>query len=116
MKVNSVAKNIGIPSRKVKLIVDMVRGKKVDRALDILKFVPTPAAKAVSKVIKSAAANAENNFEMTPADLVITDIFANEGQTIKRFRPQSRGRISPMLRRSTHITVFVSEEEHTRGS
>ena len=116
MKVNSVAKNIGIPSRKVKLIVDMVRGKKVDRALDILKFVPTPAARAVSKVIKSAAANAENNFEMTAADLVITDIFANEGQTIKRYRSQARGRVSPMLRRSTHITVFVSEEEHTRGS
>lgn len=116
MKVNSVAKNIGVPSRKVKLIVDMVRGKKVEQALNILKFVPSPAAKAVSKVIKSAAANAENNFEMTAADLVITDIFANEGQTIKRYRSQARGRVSPMLRRSTHITVFVSEEEHSRGS
>jgi len=116
MKVNSVAKNVGIPSRKVKLVVDMVRGKKVDQALNILKFVPSPAARAVSKVIKSAAANAENNFEMTAADLVITDIFANEGQTTKRYRSQARGRVSPVLRRSTHITVFVSEEEQTRGS
>src|SRR4030042_2026513 len=106
MKVRAVAKNIGIPSRKVKLVVDMVRGKKVDQALNILKFVPTPAAKAVSKVIKSAAANAENNFEMTPADLVITDIFANEGKTMKRYRSQARGRASPMLRRSTPITAF----------
>jgi len=116
MKVKSIAKNVGIPSRKVKLVVDLVRGKKIDQALNILKFVPTPAAKAVSKVIKSAAANAENNFEMTAADLVITDIFANEGQTMKRYRSQARGRVSPILRRSTHITVFVSEEEHTSGA
>jgi len=116
MKVKSVGKNIGISPRKVKLVVDMVRGKKVDQALNILKYVPTPAAKAVSKVIKSAAASAENNYEMTAVGLKITDIFANKGQTLKRYRPQSRGRISPILRRSTHITVYVSEEEKVSGS
>ena len=94
----------------------MVRGKKVEEAMNILKFVPTPAARAVSKVIKSASANAENNYEMTAADLKITDIFANEGQTLKRYRSQARGRISPILRRSTNITVFVSEEEKPSGS
>src|SRR4030043_566905 len=107
MKVSSIAKDIGIPPRKVKLVVDMVRGKKVDDALNILKFVPTPAAKAVSKVIKSAASNAENNFEMTATDLIITEIFANEGKTAKRYRPQAPGRVSPILRRSTHKAVFV---------
>jgi large subunit ribosomal protein L22 len=110
MKVNAIAKDVGIPSRKVKLIVDMVRGKTVDNALKILKFVTSPAAVAVAKVIKSAAANAENNYEMTPADLKIVEIFANEGHTLKRFRPQSRGRVSPILKRSTHIVVSVSEE------
>ena len=111
MKVHSIAKNIGIPSRKVKLVVDMVRGKSVYDAINTLKFVPTPAARAVTRVIQSAAANAENNFEMTPDNLVISEIYADEGQTLKRYRAQARGRVSPILKRSTHITVYVSEEE-----
>jgi large subunit ribosomal protein L22 len=110
MKVNAIAKDVGIPSRKVKLIVDMVRGKPVAEALQILKFVPSPAAQAVAKVIKSAAANAENNYEMVPADLKIVEILANEGHTFKRFRSQARGRVAPVLKRSTHIVVSVSEE------
>ena len=111
MKVRAVAKDIGISPRKVRLVIDMVRDKKVDEALTILKFLPTPSAKAVAKVIKSAAANAENNFQMSPTDLRISDIFADQGRTLKRFRPQSRGRVSPILKRSSHITVFVEERE-----
>jgi large subunit ribosomal protein L22 len=111
MKVRAVARDVGIPSRKVKLIVDMVRGKSIDDALNVLKFVPSPAAKAVAKVIKSAVANAENNYEMTPSELKIVEILANEGHTFKRFRSQARGRVAPILKRSTHITVSVSEEE-----
>jgi large subunit ribosomal protein L22 len=111
MKVKSVANDVGISPQKVRLAIDMIRGKKVDEALTILKFSPTPAAKAVAKVIKSAVANAENNFQMPPAELRITDIFADQGHTLKRFRPQSRGRISPILKRSSNITVFVAEEE-----
>jgi len=110
MKVKATAKDVGISPQKVRLVVDMVRGKKVDEALTILNFVPTPTAKAVAKVIKSAAANAENNFQMPPADLKIIAISADKGHTLKRFRPQSRGRISPILKRSSHITVFVDEE------
>ena len=111
MKVKAVANDVGISPQKVRLVIDMIRGKKVDEALTILKFSPTPAAKAVAKVIKSAVANAENNFQMPPAELRITDIFADQGHTLKRFRPQSRGRISPILKRSSNITVFVTEEE-----
>jgi large subunit ribosomal protein L22 len=111
MKVSAIAKDVGVPSRKVKLIVDMVRGKTVDEALSILKFVTSPAAHAVAKVIKSAAANAENNYELSPSDLKIVEILANEGHTLKRYRAQSRGRVSPILKRSTHIVVSVSEEE-----
>jgi len=111
MKVRAVAKDVGISPRKTRLAIDMVRGKKVDEALTILSFLPTPTAKAVAKVIKSAAANAENNFQMSPAQLKITEIFADEGHTLKRFRPQSRGRVSPILKRSSHITVFVEERE-----
>jgi large subunit ribosomal protein L22 len=111
MKVKAVSKEVGISPQKVRLAINMVRGKKVDEALNILSFVPTPTAKAVSKVIKSAVANAENNFQMSPAELRITDIFADKGHTLKRYRPQSRGRVSPILKRSSNITVFVTEEE-----
>jgi large subunit ribosomal protein L22 len=111
MKVKAIAKDVGISPQKARLVINMVKGKKVDEALTILRFLPTPTAKVVAKVIKSAAANAENNFQMSPADLKITDIFADQGHTLKRFRPQSRGRISPILKRSSHITVFVAEEE-----
>ena len=111
MKVRAVAKDVGISPQKVRLVINMIRGRKVDEALTILHFSPTPTAKAVAKVIKSAAANAENNFQMVPAELRITDIFADQGHTLKRFRPQSRGRVSPILKRSSNITVFVEEEE-----
>jgi large subunit ribosomal protein L22 len=111
MKVKAIGNDIGIPPRKVRLIVDMVRGKPVDKALAILKFVPSPAARAVAKVIKSAASNAENNYEMMLSDLKVVEIHANEGRTLKRFRPQSRGRVSPILKRSTNIVVSVSEGE-----
>ena len=111
MKVRAVAKDVGISPQKVRLVINMVRGRKVDEALTILNFSPSPTAKAVAKVIKSAAANAENNLQMLPAGLRITDIFADQGHTLKRFRPQSRGRVSPILKRSSNITVFVEEEE-----
>jgi large subunit ribosomal protein L22 len=111
MKVKAVARDVGVSPRKVRLVIDMVRGKKLAEALTILSFLPTPTAKTVAKVIKSAAANAENNSQMSPADLKITDIFADQGRTLKRFRPKSRGHISPILKRSSHITVFVAEEE-----
>ena len=81
MKVKAVANDVGISPQKVRLVVNMIRGKRVDEALTILRFMPTPTAKAVAKVIKSAVANAENNFQMSPAELRITDISADKGHT-----------------------------------
>jgi len=92
-------------------MANMVRGKKVDEALTILKFLPSPSAQSVAKVVKSAAANAENNYEMTPSDLKIINILVDEGRTMKRFRAGPRGRVKPILKRSSHITVIVKEEE-----
>ena len=106
-----MANDVGISPQKVRLVINMVRGKKAGEALTLLRFVPTPTAKAVAKVIKSAVANAENNFQMSPAELRIIDVFADKGHTLKRFRPQSRGRMSPILKRSSNITVVVTEEE-----
>jgi len=111
MEVKAVAKDTGISVQKIRPLVDMVRGKKVDDALTLLQFTPAPKAKVVAKVVKSAAANAENNFQMSPADLKIVNIFADEARTLKRYRPRARGRVSPILKRSSHITVIVSEQE-----
>ena len=111
MQVRAVAKDTGISPRKVRLLVDMVRGKKVDEALTILRFAPTPTARVVAKVVKSAVANAENNFQMSPSDLKIVTVFADGGRTLKRFRPRARGRSNQILKRSSHITVIVAEVE-----
>ena len=111
MQVKARAKDTGISARKVRPLADMVRGKRVSEALAMLQFAPSPLARVVANVVKSAAANAENNFQMSPSELRIVNIFANEGRTLKRFRPRSRGRVSPILKRSSHITVVVKEEE-----
>jgi large subunit ribosomal protein L22 len=110
MEVRAVVKDTGISARKVRPLVDMVRGKKVDEALTLLQFTPSPTARVVARVVKSAAANAENNFQMEPADLRIVNIFTGEGRMLKRFRARARGRASRILKRSSHITVVVSEE------
>ena len=110
MEVRAVAKHTGLPTSKVRPLVDMVRGKKVDEALNILKFTPTPKAKVLAKLVKSAAANAENNFQMDPAVLRITSIYADDAPAMRRHRPRSRGRASPIRKRSSHITVVVTEE------
>jgi len=89
----------------------MVRGKNVDEALSLLRFTPTPKARAVAKVVKSAAANAENNYQMSPSDLKIVSISADEAPTLKRYRARSRGRISPIRKPSSHITVIVADQE-----
>jgi large subunit ribosomal protein L22 len=111
MEVRAVVKDTGVSPRKVRPLVDMVRGKKVDEALIMLRFAATPTARVVAKVVKSAAANAENNFQMSPPDLEIVSIFADEARTLKRYRPRARGRASHILKRSSHITVIVAERE-----
>ena len=111
MEVRAVVKNTGVPPRKARLLVDMVRGKNVDEALTMLQFYPSRTARVVSKVIKSAAANAESVFQMSPSDLKIVTVFADEARTLKRFRPRARGRVSHILKRSSHITVIVAEVE-----
>jgi large subunit ribosomal protein L22 len=112
MEVKAVAKNIGISPLKVRAVIDLVRGKSVEEALALLKFTPTPTAKVVAKVVKSAAANAENNFQLSPSELRIVKIFADGARSLKRYRPGARGRVNPILKRFSHITVIVAEEEH----
>jgi large subunit ribosomal protein L22 len=111
VEIKAIIRNTGLPAAKVRPLVDMVRGKRVDQALTMLKFTPTPKAKVVAKVVRSAAANAENNFQMDPADLRIVKIYVDEATRMRRFRARSRGRASPIRKNSSHITVVVAEQE-----
>jgi large subunit ribosomal protein L22 len=111
VEVKSIAKDTGFPASKVRPLVDMVRGKRVDEALNLLRYTPSPKARYLAKVVKSAAANAENNFQMDPADLKIVKIYVDEARGLRRFKARSRGRASPIHKQSSHITVIVAEQE-----
>ncbi|MFH1651397.1 MAG: 50S ribosomal protein L22 [Chloroflexota bacterium] len=111
MEVKAVSKNTGLSARKLRPMVTMVRGKKVDEALSMLRFHRSPLAQAVAKTVKSAAANAENNYQMVPSGLKIVQIFADEARPLRRYVPRSRGRASNIRKGSSHITVIVAEQE-----
>jgi large subunit ribosomal protein L22 len=107
----AVARNIPISPQKVRLVVDMLRGKDVVEALDSLGFVTKRSAKPIYKVVRSAMINAEENFGVSRNDLYIHKIFADGGRTRKWRRFGARGRFKPWLRRSSHITVILRAKE-----
>ena len=109
--VRAVAKQIGASRKRLKPIIDLVRGQRVEDALNTLGLLPSPWAKTVAKVVKSAAANAENNMFMDRDALRIVRITADQARVPKRFRPRARGRIGRVTKRSSHITVVVDEQE-----
>ncbi len=111
MEVRATAKYIGVSPQKLALLANMVRGKKVNEALGMLSLSPSPSARVLAKVVKSAAANAENNYQMVMADLKVVKLVVNQGSTLKRIRAQARGRVSPILRHTSHITAIVDTEE-----
>jgi large subunit ribosomal protein L22 len=105
------ARHIPISAQKARLVIDLVRGKDVVEALDVLSFTPNKASLPVTKLIQSAIANAENNFGMNRYDLYIHKIVADVGPTRKWRRFGARGRVKPRLRRSSHISVILREHE-----
>jgi large subunit ribosomal protein L22 len=109
MEVRASAKRVRISPRKARLVVDMVRGKKVTDAIQLMKFVPNRAAVDVEKLLKSVAANAENNYDLDPENLWIKEIRADDAPQLRRFKPKARGRVGKILRRSCHITVVAEE-------
>jgi large subunit ribosomal protein L22 len=111
LEIRAVEKYIPMSPHKVRLVVDMVRERPVDEALALLRFLPQAAAKPVSKAIESAAANAEDVHGLSKSDLYISRIAADVGPTMKRYRAGARGRAKPILKRSSHITVVLSELE-----
>jgi large subunit ribosomal protein L22 len=104
------AKYIRISPRKVKIVIDLIRGKSVEEAQAILTYTPKAAAPVVLKVLNSAVANAVNNKEMSEKDLYVAEVYANPGPTLKRYVARSRGSASPMLKRTSHISVVLDQK------
>jgi large subunit ribosomal protein L22 len=111
MQVKCVAKNLAVSPRKVRLILDHLPGRRVDEVLARLRFLPSPHARMVAKAVQSAAANAENNYQMDPRFLKVVAAYAGDGLRLKRWRARARGRASRRVRRRAHITVVVEEME-----
>ncbi len=109
-RVIAKAKGLGRSPTKFRPILDVVKGKKALEALQILRYMPSPAALDVAKVLRSAIANAENNYRMYTANLKVVAVSADEGPRLRRFKARSRGRTSPIIRRSSHVTITVDEE------
>jgi large subunit ribosomal protein L22 len=104
---SAVAKYVGISASKARRVINLVRGKSVEEALDILRWAPQQASEPVAKVIASAAANAQNNNGLDPRTLVVATVYADEGPTAKRIRPRAQGRAYRIRKRTSHITVVV---------
>jgi large subunit ribosomal protein L22 len=110
-EVKAVAKFVRIAPRKVRIVMNLIRGKDIDDAFAILKFTPKRGSKFIEKVLKSAVANAENNFEMDTEKLYVSTCFVDQGPTLKRIHPRSRGQAFSILKHTSHITVMVAERE-----
>ena len=109
MEAKATAKYVRIAPRKVRVVMDLIRGKNVPDAFAILKFTPKVGAEAIEKVLKSAVANAENNFDMNEDNLYVSEAYVDQGPTLKRIHPRSRGQAFKILKRTSHITVVVAE-------
>jgi len=111
--VRALAKSVGTSQKRLKPIMDLIRGQRVEDALNSLSLLPSPWAKTIYKVVASAASNAENNMLMNRDNLRIIHISADNAKSLKRFRPRARGRIGRIVKRSSHIMVVVDEEDRS---
>ena len=111
MRVSATAKYLRASTRKTRLVTEAIKGKPVEEATAILRFMPQAAARDVARVLKSATANAENNHNLSAEDLVVVEAIANEGPTLKRWQPRAQGRAFPIHKGQTHITIVVADQE-----
>ena len=98
-----------ISSRKVKIVLDLIKGKSLEEAYAIVKFTPKAASEMIYKLLHSAEANAVNNFELDSEKLYVADCYANQGPTLKRYRPKSRGSATQILKRTSHLTIILDQ-------
>ncbi len=111
MEAKAIARHIRISPRKARQVVDLIRGKDVEDALAILQFLPKGGSPVVEKVVRSAIANAENNYDMDTDSLYVAECFVDQGPTMKRIRPRARGMANRIRKRTSHITVILREKE-----
>ncbi len=111
MEAKAVGKQIRIAPRKARLVIDLIRGKEVGYAFAVLKNTQRAASPIIEKVLKSAVANAEHNYDMDTDNLYVEKAFVDEGATLKRFRPRAKGSASKINKRTSHITIIVSEKK-----
>lgn len=111
MEAKAQVKHVRIAPRKVKIVIDLIRNKPLNVALATVKHTPKAASEPVYKLLKSAAANAENNFGMNKDNLYVSEIFVGPGPTLKRVMPRAQGRAFRILKRTSHITVVLKEKE-----
>ncbi|NMB01601.1 MAG: 50S ribosomal protein L22 [Firmicutes bacterium] len=111
MEARAVARHIRISPRKARQVIDLIRGKDVEEALAILKFTPKGGSPIVEKVVRSAMANAENNYDMDVDSLYVAECYVDQGPTLKRIRPRARGMANRIRKRTSHITVILREKE-----
>ena len=111
MRVSATAKFLRGSTRKARLVTKAIKGMPVEEAAAVLRFMPQYAAKDIARVLQSATANAENNHNLSAEDLIVLDAVADEGPTIKRFRPRAQGRAFPIHKPMTHITIIVADQE-----
>ena len=111
MQVKAIARYVRISPRKVRQVVNLIRGKHVNEAMAILQFTPNGSTEPVTKVLKSAVANAEHNLELNADDLYVTAVYVDQGPTLKRIKPRAMGRADQIRKRTSHITVFVGEKK-----
>jgi large subunit ribosomal protein L22 len=111
VEVSATNRYATVAPRKVRLLLEHLPGRSVEEAVNLLKFMPTPHAKLVAKVVKSAAANAENNYSLDPDSLYVKRAVANDSRRHRRYRPAGRGRVHAYRRRTSHITIVVDERE-----
>ncbi|ERT60571.1 MULTISPECIES: 50S ribosomal protein L22 [Megasphaera] len=109
METRAITKHIRIAPRKIRIVANLIRGKKVGEAFAILKFTPKVGSRVVAKTLRSAVANAEHNFDMNVDSLYISEIFVDQDSTMKRIHPRSRGQAFKILKKSSHVTVVVKE-------
>ena len=106
----AIARYVRISSRKVKIVVDLIRGKSVREAEAILRYTPKAATEPVLKLLNSAVANAENNLELNRDDLYVAEVYVNQGPTLMRYRARAHGRASRIRKRTSHITIVLDQQ------
>jgi len=111
LKAKAEARYVRIAPRKVRVVMDLIRGKQLSEALNIVRFTPKAASPVLEKLLLSAAANAENNYEMNRDALYVAECYADQGPTLKRFRPRARGRATMIRKKTSHITIILEEKE-----